>query len=633
MLKFILFIIVISCVSVTPTFGQQYRTHEVKAGETIYSISKQYGVTEQAIYSLNPDAKNGLKSNSVLIIPSEGNTTVQEKVSFKKHRVKRKETLFSIAQRYNVTVDQLKKYNKELYSRPLKKGERIQIPIIEIVPRETNTSVTTVETKTSSQGKHTVEPKETKYGIARKYGITLAELEALNPLMGENLQTGTVLNVPENPVIESATIEDENYEFYEVLPKEGFFRLKVKLGLSQEEIIALNPYAKDGLKEGMILKIPKESASEDGSKTIIVNLEDGIKNYKKKKIAVMLPFQLTKSDRDSLKNNADLIRENGALRVALDFYSGVLMAAEFARDKGISVEIDVYDTEGKSDKVSSIISRNDFGDVDAVIGPLLQRNVERAASELKRTDTPIFSPLSNREIKISANLFQTLPSDEMLQKAMLNYLRDNSQGKNVIIISDSNKAAQKAALMNAIPGAKTLTPREKGFFYDTDISSKLENDRENWVILESTDPVIVSNVIGLLNGMPDTVTSRLFTLDKNDAFNYDDVSNLHLAKLNFTFPSVSKSYNYKDKNAFLVSYKNEYNVLPNRFAVRGFDVTYDVLLRLAVADDVYDANDSNVETEYVENKFRYTKKMFSGYQNNALYIIKYNEELQFDVVE
>ena len=633
MLKFILFIIVISCVSVTPTFGQQYRTHEVKAGETIYSISKQYGVTEQAIYSLNPDAKNGLKSNSVLIIPSEGNTTVQEKVSFKKHRVKRKETLFSIAQRYNVTVDQLKKYNKELYSRPLKKGERIQIPIIEIVPRETNTSVTTVETNTSSQGKHIVEAKETKYGIARKYGITLAELEALNPLMGENLQTGTVLNVPENPVIESATIEDENYEFYEVLPKEGFFRLKVKLGLSQEEIIALNPYAKDGLKEGMILKIPKESASEDGSKTIIVNLEDGIKNYKKKKIAVMLPFQLTKSDRDSLKNNADLIRENGALRVALDFYSGVLMAAEFARDKGISVEIDVYDTEGKSDKVSSIISRNDFGDVDAVIGPLLQRNVERAASELKRTDTPIFSPLSNREIKISANLFQTLPSDEMLQKAMLNYLRDNSQGKNVIIISDSNKAAQKAALMNAIPGAKTLTPREKGFFYDTDISSKLENDRENWVILESTDPVIVSNVIGLLNGMPDTVTSRLFTLDKNDAFNYDDVSNLHLAKLNFTFPSVSKSYNYKDKNAFLVSYKNEYNVLPNRFAVRGFDVTYDVLLRLAVADDVYDANDSNVETEYVENKFRYTKKMFSGYQNNALYIIKYNEELQFDVVE
>ncbi|MCW5520301.1 LysM peptidoglycan-binding domain-containing protein [Aureitalea sp. L0-47] len=633
MRKFIFFILVIiGSVSVAPTYGQEYRTHEVKAGETIYSISKQYGVTEQAIYALNPDAKNGLRSNTVLIIPSESTAAVQEKVTFKKHRVKRKETLFSIAQRYNITVDDLKKYNKELYSRPLKKGERIQIPIIEIVPTD-NTSVTNIETNTSNKGKHTVQPKETKYGIARKYGITIAELETLNPMIGENLQIGTVLNVPKDPVMESATIEDENFEFYEVLPKEGFFRLKVKLGLSQEEIIALNPYAEAGLKEGMILKIPKESASDDGSKTVIVNLEDGISNYKKKKIAVMLPFQLTKSDRDSLKNNADLIRDNGALRVALDFYSGVLLAAEFAKDKGISVEIDVYDTEGKLDKVSSIISRNDFSDVDAVIGPLLRRNVERAASELKRTDTPIFSPLSNREIKISANLFQTLPSDEMLQKAMLEYLRDNSEGKNIIIISDSKKASQKAALLSAMPGAKALTPREKGFFYDTDISSKLDATRENWVILESVDPVIVANVVGLLNGMPDTVTIRLFTLDKNDAYNYHDVSNLHLAKLNFTFPSVSKSYNYKDKNAFLVSYKNKYNVLPNRFAVRGFDVAYDILLRLAVADDVYDANDPKVETEYIENKFRYTKKMFSGYQNNALYIIKYNQDLQFEVVE
>ena len=96
---------------------------------------------------------------------------------------------------------------------------------------------------------------------------------------------------------------------------------------------------------------------------------------------------------------------------------------------------------------------------------------------------------------------------------------------------------------------------------------------------------------------------------------------------------MNKSYNFKDKSAFLVSYKNKYEVLPNRFAVRGFDVTYDVILRLAIADDVYDANDSNVETEYIENKFRYTKKMFSGYQNNALYIIKYNKDLQFEVVE
>ncbi|MBT8263135.1 MAG: LysM peptidoglycan-binding domain-containing protein [Bacteroidia bacterium] len=612
--------------------AQQY-THRVEKGETIFSISKKYGVTEEAIYSLNPDAKNGLRSSTILIIPSDGNAEVQKKVTFKKHRVKRRETLFSIAQRYNISVDDIKKYNKELYSRQLKKGEKIQIPIFEVVATTVDNTETTLETGIDIQGRHEVLAKETKYGIARKYGITIAELEAMNPLIGESLQIGTMLNVPKAAVIESATIEDENFEFYEVLPKEGFFRLKVKLGLSQEEIIAMNPYAADGLKEGMILKIPKENAIGSETKSIIVNLEDGITNLSKKKIAVMLPFQLSKADRDSIKNNIDLIKDNGALRVALDFYSGVIMAAEFAKDKGISVELDIYDTEGRSEKVRSIIDQNDFSDIDAVIGPLLRKNVEQAASALKKTDTPIFSPLSNREIKISSNLFQTLPTDEMLAKAMLEYLRMNAMGKNVIIISDSKKTAQKAALMDAIPGSKTLAPREKGFLYDTDISSRLEDMRENWVILESVDPVIVANVVGLLNGMPDNLTIRLFTTDKNDAFNYHDVSNMNLAKLNFTFPSVNKSYNFKDKNAFLVSYKNKYNVLPNRFAVRGFDVTYDVLLRLAIADDVYDANDSNIETEYIENKFRYTKKMFSGFQNNALYIIKYNNDLQFEVVE
>lgn len=611
--------------------AQQYRTHKVARGETVYSIAKQYGVSEEAIYSLNPDARNGVRTNNILIIPSDGDGTQVVEVTFKVHRVKRRETLFSISQKYDVTMDDIKKYNKELYSRGLKKGEKLQIPI-KVVSTSEVVTTTTNESSTSDGGKHTVLPKETKFGIARKYGITIAELDKLNPLVGNNLPIGTVLNVPSTAVVETAMIEEEAFEFYEVQPKEGFFRLKVKLGLSQEEIIELNPYAKDGLKEGMILKIPKRGTLSDDGTMVSVNLEENISNFETKRLAVMLPFQLPKVDGDSIQNNIDLIKDNGALRVAIDFYSGVLMAAEFAKDKGLSVELDIYDTEGSVSKVSSILSANDFDNVDAVIGPLLQKNVERAASELKRTDTPIFSPLSNREIKISSNLFQTLPTDEMLQSAMKEYLVANAVGKNVIVICDSKKAAQKAALIAAIPNAKVVSPRDKGFLYVTDISAVVSDQMENWVILESEDPVIVSNVVGLLNGMPERFTIRLFTMDKNDAYNYHDVSNIHLAKLNFTFPSVNKSYNFKDKNAFLVSYKNKYNVLPNRFAVRGFDVTYDVLLRLASADDVYDANDSKLQTEYIENRFRYTKKMFSGYQNNALFIIKYNSDLQFEVV-
>ncbi|OAB81514.1 LysM peptidoglycan-binding domain-containing protein [Cochleicola gelatinilyticus] len=643
-LKSFIYILLVSLFSLGcgATIQQQYASHTVAKGDTAYSVSKEYGITADELYRLNPEAKNGLKENTVLILPAKdlinagsSSSDITETLTdkFKMHRVKRKETLFGISQQYGVSVDELKKYNKELYSRELKKGEKIRIPIVKKVASY-GSGNSNNSGSVSGEGMHTVVAKETKFGIARKYGITMAELESLNPNLPANLPIGIVLNVPKKSVIGSATIEDEAYDFYEVQSKEGFFRLKVKLGLSEEEIVALNPYAKDGLKEGMILKIPKgNSEIIKGSKATKVDLERSITNRSKKNIAVLLPFRLNRAQGDSTEGNENLIKEDGTLRVALDFYSGVLMATEFAKDKGISVNLNVYDTEASDSKVGSIISQNNFDDTHAVIGPLLRKNVERAASDLKRSDVPVFSPLSNRAIKISSNLFQTLPTDEMLEKSMLNYLKQNEAGKNFIVIADGKRRTQKDAVLSVLPQAKNLTPRNEGFLYVNDIASKVVDGQENWVILESQDPVLVSNVVGVLNGMSPKYKLRLFTLDKNDAYDYHDVSNMHLAKLGFTFPSVKRTYDYNKRTAFVTSYKNKYGVLPNRFAVRGFDITYDVLLRLASADDVYDATSSDYETEYVENKFRYSKKLLSGYQNEASYIIKFKDDLQYEVIE
>ncbi|MBX2827878.1 MAG: LysM peptidoglycan-binding domain-containing protein [Flavobacteriaceae bacterium] len=616
---------------------EKYRSHKVQEGETIYSIAKKYNVSEAAIYRINPDARNGIGTHNILIIPASDSVAQDPIVtSFKKHKVRRKETLFSIAMKYDITVDDIKKYNKHLYASSLKKGEKLQIPVFE---KPATTVVVTNENSTSNTGDsnydtHVVAAKETKYGIARKYGITIPELEEMNPNMPGNLPIGTELNVPKTTVTETATIEEETFDFYEVQPKEGFYRLKVKLGLSQEEIIALNPYAKDGLKEGMILKIPKEVSESLAGDTNTINLENSITHIDKKRITVMLPFQLRKTNSDSLKLQEEVMKNNRLLRVSLDFYSGVLMAAEFAKDKGISTYIDVVDTEGSTQMVTSKIEDRNWEDMDAVIGPLLSKNVEKAAAMLKSKNIPVFSPLSNRNIKLTSNLFQTLPNDALLEDKMIQYLKDNLGERNIIIISDKGRVKQKQALMAAFPNAVTLSPREEGFLYVVDIEKVIDRTRENWVVLESADPVILSNVVGLLNGMPqETHKIRLFTTDKNDGYDFDDIHNTHLAKLGFTFPSVSKSYNYNDKNAFVVSYKNKHGVLPNRYAVRGFDLTYDILLRLAAEGNVYDASNDDYETEYVENKFRYSKKMFSGYNNQGFYILKYTEGLQFEEVK
>ncbi len=615
------------------TQQQQYRSHKVKAGETIYSIAQKYGTTESAIYRLNPDAKNGIGANTIIILPRSSNVISNSgatSVTFKEHRVKRKETLFSISQEYNVSQDDIKKYNKELYSRQLKKGEKIRIPISEKVTPTTTVSETTENTETNT---HKVAPKETIYGIARKYNTTIAELKKLNPGLDKNIAIGTVLNVPDISTTESASIDNEKYDLYEVQPKEGFYRLKVKLGLSEEEIIALNPYAKEGLKDGMILKIPKENLVGVSEKATPVNLENYISNKSEKNVAVLLPFELREVVSDSTKANEDLLKSNSVLRIALDFYSGVLMAAEFAKDKGISVNLQVYDTERSATKVGNIIAGNNFKNMDAVIGPLLSKNVDKAAATLRSNNIPVFSPLSNKEIRMYPNLFQTLPTDDMLRARMMDYLVEKSAGKNLIIISDAKHSAEKQKITSQIPTAKTVSPREGGYLYQRDIAAKVDTERENWVVLASSDPVLVSNVVGLLNGMPKSHRLRLLALDKNKAYDYHDVSNMHLAKLKFTFPSVNKNYDFNEKDPFLISYKNEYGVLPNRYAVRGFDIMYDVLLRLASADDMYKASENNFVTEYIENKFQYTNKLLSGYQNNAVYIVNYDEDLQFKEAE
>src|SRR5690606_31533509 len=165
-----------------------------------------------------------------------------------------------------------------------------------------------------NENSHIVKAKETKYGIAQQYGITVAELEFLNPVIygTDNLPTGLVLKIPKeaasiiNPTNEeNEIVKEEGYTYYTVKPKEGFYRMKVLFGLTEDEIIALNPVAKDGLKEGMVLKIPEKDTSnlEEQIYTqtaIQLNLESKLSNFKAKNVVLLLPFQLDKIKNDSI---------------------------------------------------------------------------------------------------------------------------------------------------------------------------------------------------------------------------------------------------------------------------------------------------------------------------------------------
>jgi cell wall-associated NlpC family hydrolase len=202
------------------------RKHTIVKGETISSIAEQYDVKQSEIYKLNPKSKQLLKLNSVLLIPVTAlkNTNTKSKTatnySEKEHEIVAKETLYGIARQYGISLKKLNEANPELGSSGLKIGQKIIIPenetstgiaVVTPIKKSSQKAVAAVEPQsTESQNtdnigviaeQTTIEvlPKETKYSITKKYGITIKEFDKANPTLGvKSLRVGQKVTLPAN---------------------------------------------------------------------------------------------------------------------------------------------------------------------------------------------------------------------------------------------------------------------------------------------------------------------------------------------------------------------------------------------------------------------------------------------------
>ena len=628
MRKFVLTAIVILTTGLT-AFAQDFKTHKVKPGETIEEIAKLYLVTPYDIYALNPDAKNKLEINSVLIIPDSRVknepliSETKEVIGYKTHKVKRKETLYSISKLYHIEIDEIKKHNTNLYSETLQKGDKIKIPRYKTIVSQVTLN-NTLKT-------YTVLPKEGKWRVAYKFGITVPELEALNPNMKEVLQPGDKLNVPNISNNEEKTIE-ETYNYYTVQKSEGYMALNRKLGVSKEELEDLNPELVDGgLKLGMVIKVPKDIITT-GEVIDIENtdLSNTIKNKSTKRLALLMPYRLNKIDIDSVSDTKKAIKTDSRLSLSLDFHTGVLMALDSAKHLGISTNLKVIDTRDQASEITNILNRNDFSNYDAVIGPLMPANFERIASELKKDHVPVISPFATPQ-NLYDNVFQSVPSNELLEKAIINFAKADPNQSHVVIISDHKNKAISNKLKAEFPVARQFFSQKKKDGSDAYylLATTLQDafrEGTNIVFLQTSNEGFASNVTSMLNGLQtEEIKIVLMTTDKNKAFEGKEISNIHLSNLNFHYPSVNKTFNATQPNNFIKNYKKEYGIEPNKYAIRGFDLTLDLLLRLASEDTLYEASNSDLETEYVENKFRYSKQLFGGYTNESVYVVMFKD--------
>ena len=154
----------------------------------------------------------------------------------------------------------------------------------------------------------------------------------------------------------------------------------------------------------------------------------------------------------------------------------------------------------------------------------------------------------------------------------------------------------------------------------------------NIVFLETKDQGFVSNITSILNSfVNDSTEIILTTTNKSRAFEGVNISNYNMSNLNFHYPSINRSIVGNDHDEFIEKYNSKYNSFPTKYAIRGHDLVLDLLIRLSCGE--LDNNNLNlVESEYIENKFKYVKDKNGAYKNSSAYIMKF-EDLKLVEIE
>jgi LysM repeat protein len=628
--------------SMTTLFSQEkVEKYVVNKGETVVQIAQKFKVTPYEIYKLNPDAQNGLKPNSVLLIPKGGtkntSATPKTKVSAPKtHSVMAKETLFGIEKLYNVTDEALKKANPALEKDGLQIGQILTIPALNGVKTSVPSKNTVVY--------HTVLSKETKYSIAKQYDISVEELERKNPEIVANLPVGFQLVIKGNKpkTVENKSVSEPNTTIkkpievkvakeitfieYVVKSKETFYSLSKKFGITQQQLIALNPDLAHGVQEGMLLKIPSKSnqmeALSDKKKVVLTSKNSA----EKKTLVLLMPFNIGKSSSDTISSMTKRLNSDKFLNMTLDFYSGALMAIDSAKQIGVSMDVKIFDSnEIKSTSdVVSLCNTHNLAEADVVIGPFYQSNVEKLASLLVQNNVPVVSPLSKDLGNPLPNLYQSIVQTSLLKTAMFDFMK--SKEGNVITVIDKKRESSRKYILENQKETKIAPLTATGGLDIEGFKRLFVKGRINYVVLETANTGMIKYTMSTMLSLKNSYQVQLVILEPNETLDTDEISFENLTQLNLMYPSATRENNSPEAQSFIQSYRLKNKVNPSSFAIRGFDITFDAILRLS-QDKTYQETAETMITEQIENKFEYSKKEEGGYFNKGLYILYYDTDL------
>ena len=227
-------------------------TYIVKAGDTLYGISNQYGVSVTELASLNNVDANSLKVGQKLIIPSNSGLNPDNMFMY---TVKKGDSLYSISKLYGTSVDEIKKLNY-LKNNNLVVGQVLRIP--EVYTKPDSMIV-------PNYISYTVMAGDTLYSIAKKYGVSADTIIQDNSLKNNNLSIGQILRIrsKEGEVLEcfGEDFNDSisNYNVYKVQRGDSLYSIARKYGISVDDIKSVNNLNNNTISIGQELKIPSNN--------------------------------------------------------------------------------------------------------------------------------------------------------------------------------------------------------------------------------------------------------------------------------------------------------------------------------------------------------------------------------------
>lgn len=591
--------------------GQNFFVHQVEAGHTMYSISKLYQTSIEAIELANPAVQSGLQLGQTLYIPAPPEykanvwtNPVRIENGIMIHRVMKKETLYGICRDYTVEINRMLEYNPEA-EKGIQPGMELRIPPNDIHEPQTviappkkdvefseptvpDEPKPTAQAPKSEQGfEHVVEQGETIYGICKRFGINQDELLNSNDGLPTGLRAGDKIWIPRARELDIAPTSDG-----------GSSSNTGKLGRP-----TLDPaFAKDAYN-----------------------------------VVVMLPFAMATLNLEDAEVPATKRRLQ---EIAMDIYHGILLALDSLEAQGARMNITLLDVTGDSD-MATVLEHPAVRQSHLIIGPLQRKQLEQVGEYASRKGVHVVCPVpqSNKVLLASPNLSKVQASQDSQIEAIAHRIYQAHRGDNVILINSKQindvRMVQtfKRTYLNRLRthGDTVLTgviEIEGSSKFVGELQPKLSRTRQNVLIVPAGDESksMIANLqmkIQLLSKDYDIV---LYAPSNWDTYEFLDVS--FKDRVHLTLPATSYvDYNRDDVKSFVRGFRERFGHEPSEYGFMGHDLMQFYGLGMLRYGTNFAAHFNEIPDDgLLHMKFKFRKTgLDSGYENEHVYLLQHNE--------